>query len=120
MPNQTEDCLFVNVYTPSNATRKSNLKVWVYISGGGYAALSNANYNGTEVVVHSGYEVILVTFNYRVGAFGFLASEKVRQNGDLNAGLLDQRKLLQWVQKYISQVRLGSPFNKRHKSDIDP
>lgn len=46
----------------------------------------------------------MVTFNYRVGAWGFLASEKVRAGGDLNAGLLDQRKAMQWVQKYIHLV----------------
>ncbi len=51
---------------------------------------------------------MVVTFNYRVGPFGFLASEKVRSNGNLNAGLLDQRKALQWVQKYITKVSLFS------------
>jgi acetylcholinesterase len=56
------------------------------------------------VVQQSGYGLILVNFNYRVGALGFLASEKVRENGDLNAGLLDQRKALEWVQKYIALV----------------
>lgn len=40
----------------------------------------------------------------RVGAFGFLASERVRRDGDLNVGLLDQRKAMQWVQKYIHLV----------------
>ncbi|KAF2161330.1 hypothetical protein M409DRAFT_28367 [Zasmidium cellare ATCC 36951] len=96
-----EDCLFVNVFTPSNATTNSKLPVWFYIQGGGYSGNTNANYNGTEVVMKSGYGVILVNMNYRVGAFGFLASEKVRRDGDLNVGLLDQRKAMQWVQKYI-------------------
>lgn len=89
-------------------TPDSKLPVWVYIQGGGYAANSNSNYNGTDVVQQSGNNIILVNFNYRVGALGFLASEKVRADGDLNAGLLDQRKLLQWVQKYISKVRYSS------------
>ncbi|KAF2176810.1 alpha/beta-hydrolase [Zopfia rhizophila CBS 207.26] len=96
-----EDCLFINVFTPSNATAESKLPVWFYIQGGGYAMNSNANYNGTDVVVKSDYGLVLVNFNYRVGALGFLASEKVRQNGELNVGLLDQRKGLHWVQKYI-------------------
>ena len=43
----------------------------------------------------------MLTWKQRVGAFGFLASEDVRRNGDLNVGLLDQRKGLYWVQKYI-------------------
>ncbi len=65
-------------------------------------ANSNANYNGTNVVEKSGGKIILINFDYRVSAYGFLASEKVRSNGNLNAGLLDQRKALEWVQKYIS------------------
>jgi acetylcholinesterase len=79
--------------------------VWLYIQGGGYQTNSNANYNGSEVVRQSGQNIIFVNFNYRVGLFGFLASENIRQDGDLNAGLLDQRMVLHWVQKYISQVR---------------
>lgn len=47
---------------------------------------------------------MLVNFNYRVGAYGFLASEKIKKDGALNAGLLDQRKALEWVQRYISLV----------------
>jgi carboxylesterase type B len=76
----------------------------VYIQGGGYAANSNSNYNGTDVIQNSGNGLVFVNFNYRVGLLGFLASEEVTQNGDLNAGLLDQRKVLEWVQKYIYLV----------------
>ncbi|KAH8585317.1 Carboxylesterase, partial [Bisporella sp. PMI_857] len=96
-----EDCLFVNIFTPSKVTLNSNLPVWVYIQGGGYAQNANGNYNGTEVVQKSGYSLILVNFNYRVGALGFLAANEVQRDGDLNVGLLDQRKLLRWVQRYI-------------------
>lgn len=99
-----EDCLFVNVWTPANASVLSKLPVWVYIQGGGYGQNSNANYNGSNVVAKSGHQIVFVNFNYRVGALGFLASEKIRADGDLNAGLLDQRKLLEWVQKYIEKV----------------
>ena len=72
--------------------------------GGGYTGNANANYNGSTVVETSGNNIVFVNFNYRVGSWGFLASEKVRQGGDLNAGLLDQRALLKWVQKYICLV----------------
>ncbi|KAI9042436.1 uncharacterized protein KD926_005514 [Aspergillus affinis] len=99
--DKAEDCLFINVFTPSNATVTSRLPVWVFIQGGGYAQNSNANYNGTKVVQESGHGIVFVTLNYRVGALGFLASEKVRKNGNLNAGLLDQRMALQWVQEHI-------------------
>ncbi|KAJ5281976.1 hypothetical protein N7478_007348 [Penicillium angulare] len=96
-----EDCLFVNVWRPNNASTGDNLPVWLFIQGGGYADLSNANFNGSGVVNQSGNDIVLVNFNYRVGALGFLASEDVRKNGDLNVGLLDQRKLLDWVQQNI-------------------
>ncbi|KAL2793050.1 Alpha/Beta hydrolase protein [Aspergillus keveii] len=99
--NKTEDCLFVNVFAPLNATKKSKLPVWVYIQGGGFVTNANANYNGTKLVLESQHSIVLVNFNYRVGPLGFLASEEVRRNGDLNVGLLDQRKLLRWVQEYI-------------------
>jgi carboxylesterase type B len=101
---QSEDCLFANVWTPSSATPTSKLPVWVYIQGGGYGSDSNGKYNGSTVVETSGQNIVVVTFNYRVSAFGFLASEKIRANGDLNAGLLDQEFLLRWVKKYIIQV----------------
>ena len=100
-PSSSEDCLFANIFTPSNATSKSKLPVWVYVQGGGYAGDSNANYNGTQVVQTG--NIVLVNFNYRVGSWGFLASEKVRSNGDLNAGLLDQRAALNWTRNYIEQ-----------------
>ncbi|KAL2357403.1 triacylglycerol lipase-like protein [Cryomyces antarcticus] len=97
------DCLFIDVYAPSNATQKSKLPVFFWIQGGGYTSNANANYNGTDLVNSSGGNMVVVNFNYRVGPFGFLASEKVRKNGDLNVGLLDQRKALQWVKQYISK-----------------
>jgi acetylcholinesterase len=46
--------------------------------------------------------MIVVTFNYRVGLYGFLASEDVRRDGDLNVGLLDQRKAMEWTKNHIA------------------
>ncbi|KAL2860999.1 putative carboxylesterase [Aspergillus lucknowensis] len=99
----SEDCLFINIFTPSHATALSKLPVWVHIQGGGYATNANANFNGTNVVQRAGYDIVFVNFNYRVGALGFLASEQIRRDGDLNVGLLDQRKALLWVQENIEQ-----------------
>ena len=70
----------------------------------GYARLANANWNGTQLVETSDKNLVFVNFNYRVGLWGFLAGKEVRENGDLNVGLLDQRFLLQWVQEHISKV----------------
>ncbi|OQD98597.1 hypothetical protein PENVUL_c070G06835 [Penicillium vulpinum] len=103
-----EDCLFINVWRPTNASADSNFPVWLFIQGGGYANNANGNYNGSEVVQQSGNNIVFVNFNYRVGVLGFLASEHVRKNGDLNAGLLDQRKALHWVQKHIRKFG-GNP-----------
>ncbi|KXX75229.1 Lipase 1 [Madurella mycetomatis] len=99
---QDEDCLFVNVWAPSNATAQSKLPVWLFIQGGGYVANTNANWDGAEAVEKSGHNIVLVNFNYRVGLWGFLASERVRGDGDLNAGLLDQRMLMTWVKTHIA------------------
>ncbi|KAJ5151585.1 hypothetical protein N7492_009880 [Penicillium capsulatum] len=103
-----EDCLYINVWRPSVLASDTKLPVWVFIQGGGYASLSNANYNGSKVVEESGHEIVFVNFNYRVGALGFLASEEIDRDGDLNVGLLDQRKALQWVQDHI-RVFGGDP-----------
>jgi len=86
-----EDCLYLDVFAPANATADSKLPVWFFIQGGGYAGDLDQNFNLTDAIVQSNYSMVFVQINYRVGAFGFLASEKIRSNGDLNAGLLDQR-----------------------------
>ncbi|KAI2618516.1 alpha/beta-hydrolase [Hypoxylon sp. NC1633] len=104
---QDEDCLFANVWAPANATADSKLPVWLFIQGGGYTQNSNANWNGTAVVERSGGNIVFVNFNYRVGLWGFLASERVRANGsaagDLNVGLRDQIQVMRWVKSHIAQ-----------------
>lgn len=48
--------------------------------------------------------MVVVTFNYRVGPYGFLAGEEIEKGASLNNGLKDQRKALKWVQQHISKV----------------
>ncbi|KIJ51869.1 hypothetical protein M422DRAFT_776444 [Sphaerobolus stellatus SS14] len=98
----SEDCLFLNIWAPSDATPNSRLPVFFWIQGGGYETNANPNQNGSVVVEATGNKMIWVGLNYRVGPFGFLTSEKVRANGDLNAGFLDQRMALEWVQQHIT------------------
>ncbi|KAF4951062.1 hypothetical protein FSARC_13008 [Fusarium sarcochroum] len=98
-----EDCLFVNVWAPGNATSDSKLPVMVFFQSGGYIQNAAAYVNGTQLVNVSENNIIFVNFNYRVGLFGFLAGKEVKEDGDLNAGLLDQRFLLKWVQEHISE-----------------
>jgi len=76
----------------------------IYITGGGFAEESNTNINFDQLVRTSGGNLVVAQMNYRVGALGFLAGQEVQSDGALNAGLLDQRKALHWVRKYISQV----------------
>lgn len=104
----SEDCLFVDVYAPTKARQGSDtpLPVYVYIQGGGFNSNSNANYNGSGLITASDLNIVVVTFNYRVGPYGFLASKEVQANGNLNNGLQDQRKLFEWVQKYIKEVMM--------------
>jgi acetyl esterase/lipase len=100
----SEDCLFLDVYAPTAAVGSKKLPVFFWIQGGGFAANTNANYNGTGLIEASGNNIVVVTFNYRVGPYGFLAGEEVERGASLNNGLKDQRKALKWVQQHISKV----------------
>jgi carboxylesterase type B len=92
------------VYAPTNATSSSKLPVYFFIQGGGFNSNSNANYDGSGLVAASGLELVVVTFNYRVGPYGFIASTEIEKDpsASLNNGLKDQRKALEWVQRHIS------------------
>ncbi|KAF7309409.1 Carboxylic ester hydrolase [Mycena indigotica] len=99
-----EDCLTLNVIKPSSATASSKLPVVAWIFGGGFELGSPSMYDGTTIVERSismGEPVIYVSMNYRLSAFGFLASKEVRAAGVGNLGLQDQRQALRWLQKYI-------------------
>ncbi|KAL1890961.1 hypothetical protein Sste5346_007958 [Sporothrix stenoceras] len=115
---QDEDCLFVNVWAPAAAMDNSEkdkdkdanstgLPVWVFIQGGGYNANSNPNIDGADVIARSGGNLVTVNFNYRVGMYGFLAPPLPDSFASFpvdfvhNAGLLDQRALLNWIQVHI-------------------
>ncbi|KAJ7049577.1 Alpha/Beta hydrolase protein [Mycena amicta] len=119
---QSEDCLFLkqvpviflfltallapcSVYYPSNAvgTPPKGLPVIVWIHGGGYEAGGANQFNGQDIIRWSNRGVVIVIVQYRLGLFGFLAGQKVKDNGALNAGLLDQDAALRWVQIYISK-----------------
>lgn len=81
------------------------MPVYFYIQGGGFNGNTNPNYNGKGLILASGMNIVVVNFNYRVGPYGFLAGREVAKGASLNNGLKDIVKALEWVQKYVSQVR---------------
>ncbi|RDW58233.1 carboxylic ester hydrolase-11 [Coleophoma cylindrospora] len=101
----SEDCLFVDVMAPASAEL---LPVYVFFQGGGFNKLGNAQWNATGLIEASDMNIVVVTFSYRVGPYGFLTSKEIVADGDLNVGLLDQRKVLEWVQSHISKFG-GNP-----------
>ncbi|KAJ7205923.1 cephalosporin esterase [Mycena haematopus] len=104
---QSEDCLFLSVYTP-NLSPKVLLPTIVWIHGGGYAAGSAGDYNGADIVQESNNGAVVVVIQYRLGLFGFLAGKQVASEGALNAGLLDQQFALRWVNANIKKFG-GNP-----------
>lgn len=95
----SEDCLFLNVHAPSGAAEGS-LPVLVWIHGGGYGAGSGRADFSPMLAANKG-KFVAVSIQYRLGAFGFLASDEVYRNGALNVGILDQQFALKWVQSHI-------------------
>lgn len=99
-----EDCLTLNVWTP--AEPEEALPVLVWIHGGAFVVGGTAapTYNGARLAAEQ--HVVVVTVNYRVGAFGFLDLRSVSggETADTNCGLRDQRLALQWVHEHIAEV----------------
>jgi para-nitrobenzyl esterase len=109
-----EDCLTVNVHAPIGDTRRGkNLPVMVFIHGGGYSGGSSRDFSGEgEGFVRDG-RVVYVSFNYRLGALGYLDFTRY-SNTDRsfvsNLGLRDQVAALRWVQHNIRAFG-GDPEN---------
>ena len=117
--SEDEDCLYLNVWAPSDA---KDLPVMVWIHGGG-----NVNGSASELVPYSNpaaleyfydgaalarKQVVIVTINYRLGVFGFLSHPELDEAGapSGNQGLWDQLAALQWVQKNVAKFG-GVPKN---------
>ncbi|CAL8125605.1 unnamed protein product [Orchesella dallaii] len=92
-----EDCLNLNVYVPMNNTGKRGFPVMAWIHGGGFTFGDGFQYYGPRYFMDE--DVILVTFNYRLGVFGFLSTGDEVIPG--NNGLKDQVLALKWVQENI-------------------
>ncbi len=109
----SEDCLFVNVWTPANAKTGAKLPVMFWIYGGGFVGGSSAMplTSGTQFAKQG---VILVAANYRVGRFGFFAFPALdhERPGELkgNYAYMDEIAALQWVKRNIAAFG-GDPNN---------
>jgi para-nitrobenzyl esterase len=106
---EAEDCLFLNVFAPANATPASKLPVFVWIHGGGFAAGSGGGTDGSKFAKAG---VIVVSINYRLGRAGWFAHPALTAEGGLhgNYGNMDQVAALKWVHDNIS-VFGGDPAN---------
>jgi para-nitrobenzyl esterase len=101
---KSEDCLYLNVWTPAkSANDKIPVLVWIYGGGFGAGATSEANYSGENLAKKG---VVLVSIAYRVGLMGFFVhpelSKENPKNVSGNYGLLDMIAGLQWVRKNIA------------------
>ncbi|QRV97154.1 carbohydrate esterase family 10 protein [Ceratobasidium sp. AG-Ba] len=102
LPAESEDCLSLNIWKPTNVTGKIPVLVWLY--GGGFYFGNTLLYPGDMIVNASivmKKPVIYVSPNYRTGFFGFPPGSAAAKAGALNLGLKDQRLALEWVQKNI-------------------
>lgn len=101
--DQSEDCLTLNVTAPTGARRSP---VVVYFHGGSFNYGVSANYDPRAMAVQG--DVVVVTLNYRLGVFGFLAHPSLEDAANL--GLVDQQAALRWVRRNASAFG-GDPRN---------
>jgi para-nitrobenzyl esterase len=96
----SENCLYLNVYTPAAASTRP-LPVLVWIHGGGFTGGAGSLYDGAVLAARE--HVIVVTINYRLGIFGFLALPSLDKQGGPDSsgdyGLMDQQAALRWVRR---------------------
>ncbi|XP_051025090.1 carboxylesterase 1E [Acomys russatus] len=93
----SEDCLYLNIYTPADLTKSSRLPVMVWIHGGGLVLGGASTYDGLALSIHE--NVVVVVIQYRLGIWGFFSTGDEHSRG--NWGHLDQVAALRWVQDNI-------------------
>uniref|UniRef100_A0AAR2KMR9 Carboxylic ester hydrolase n=1 Tax=Pygocentrus nattereri TaxID=42514 RepID=A0AAR2KMR9_PYGNA len=97
VPEMSEDCLYLNIYTPSKPGEDAKLPVMVWIHGGGLTLGSASMQDGSVLAAYE--DVVVVVIQYRLGLLGFFSTGDEHAPG--NYGLLDQVAALQWVQENI-------------------
>lgn len=109
-PSVEEDCLYLNVFTPTTIPAQGKHPVMVWIHGGGNFNGASDDYDASKLVKEG--NTIVVTINYRLNVFGFLAHPALDNEGHLfaNYGILDQQAALRWIRNNI-QAFGGDPDN---------
>lgn len=105
--NVNEDCLYLNVFTPDT---RAKLPVLVFIHGGGSVAGEGSDYDGTRMASRG--RMVVVTINYRLTLFGFMAHPALDSEGHPfgNYGIMDMQAALRWVKRNIAGFG-GDPDN---------
>nr|XP_021518615.1 liver carboxylesterase 1-like isoform X2 [Meriones unguiculatus] len=94
----SEDCLYLNIYSPTDLTSNDRLPVMVWVHGGGLLSGGASTFDGLALSTHE--KVVVVVIQYRLGIWGFLSTGDEHSRG--NWGHLDQVAALQWVQNNIA------------------
>jgi para-nitrobenzyl esterase len=108
---QSEDCLYLNVWSPGLDNSRRPVMVWVHGGAFNRGSGSNPSYSGSKLAQRG--NVVVVTINYRLGSLGFLHLDKItggRIPATGNEGLSDQIAALRWVRDNISSFG-GDPNN---------
>ena len=107
----SEDCLFLNVWSHAEPEQRQPVMVWIHGSALRFGHGHLDRYDGARLTERG---MVVVTFNYRLGAFGFLAHEQLTaesaSGASGNQGILDQIAALRWVQANIASFG-GDPGN---------
>ncbi|KAF1970784.1 para-nitrobenzyl esterase [Bimuria novae-zelandiae CBS 107.79] len=98
----TEACLTFNVYRPPGIPFDTKLPVFVFFHGGSFVVGDGRSLDGATFVSKSKEPLMVVTAQYRLGALGSFPSKLFEEEGLLNLGMRDQRQLLEFLQKYLT------------------
>lgn len=101
----SEDCLTANVFRLPASTKDNEpklLPVAIYVHGGAFNRGTASMHNTASFLANAGQPFVAVSFNYRIGALGFLPSTMSAEEGALNLGLKDQVLLFEWVRDNIA------------------
>jgi para-nitrobenzyl esterase len=108
---QSEDCLYLNIWSPGLDDQKRPVMVWIHGGAFTMGSGSKAQYSGCTLAKRGG--VVVVTLNYRLGVFGFLNLNEITR-GEIpstgNEGLLDMIAALEWIRENIAAFG-GNPEN---------